>query len=282
MSAPPGMPQGQPGNYAAPSQGWQAPNAAAGTGVFQQPAPANKKMPIIFVAVVLAIVVLAVALVFAVRYVQGRSDAVAETGASSSDTGSIPIATATTPTATATDPVVAPTAALTAPTATATGTSVFDQQPTAAVTATTPAPTQTAAPTATQTAAPTATQAHTNPTPTAVNHPTPTPTPTANHPTPTPTPTPTSGGFDQAAANKSLHGMESILSSCKQPNGPTGAGTVRVTFANDGSAMSSVMVGAPYEGTPVGECAANRFKLARVPKFDGPPGITNYRFTIAK
>lgn len=76
--------------------------------------------------------------------------------------------------------------------------------------------------------------------------------------------------------------MEAILASCKKPDGPTGSGTVRVTFANDGSAMSSVMIGPPFDGTPVGDCAASRFKMARVPKFDGPPGITNYSFKIAK
>lgn len=267
-----GQQPGQPGNYAAPAQGWPAsPNAP----VFQATPPTSKKMPLLFGVVVLAIVLLAVALVFAVRYVQTRGEPIA-TASSASDTGSIPTAAATIPTAAATDPVVAPTAALTAPT----GTSVFDQQPTAVPTETaepTPTPTQEhPAPTATH--APTQ-QEHPTPTPTAEHHPTALPTPL---PTSHPTPTPSGGGFDQAAATKSLHGMESILSSCKQPNGPTGPGSVRVTFANDGSAMSSVMVGPPYQGTPVGDCAASRFKLARVPKFDGPPGVTNYRFTIAK
>ncbi|MEO8796607.1 MAG: hypothetical protein ABI551_01870, partial [Polyangiaceae bacterium] len=251
----PGMPPGQPGNFAAPAQGWQPP-PNAGPGVFQAAQPASKKMPIIFVAVVFAIVVLAVALVFAVRYVQTRGEPIASSDTSaSSDTGSIPTAAATIPTAAATDPVIAPTAALTAPT----GTSVFDQQPTAVPTETA-APTATPTPTATHAPTPTATQEHPTPTPTPVNHPTPVPTPTpTTHPTPTPT---SGGGFDQAAATKSLHGMESILSSCMQPNGPTGTGSVRVTFANDGSAMSSVMVGPPYQGTKVGDCAASRFKLA--------------------
>jgi hypothetical protein len=76
--------------------------------------------------------------------------------------------------------------------------------------------------------------------------------------------------------------MEGILASCKRPEGPNGAGHVRVTFGNDGSVMSSVIIGAPFDGTPVGDCAASRFKMARVPKFEGPPGVTDYTFHINK
>ncbi len=240
-----------------------------------QPAPAgNSKMPIILGAVIAAIVVLGGGLYVAVRWLESRQ----ETVSTSSGDGGVTVVEmngsgGTIPTAVATDPnavLTAPTAALTAPTA-----------PTAALTAPTAALTAPTAPTAALTA-PTST-------PTAVNtggsaHPTPTPQPTAaSHPTPTPTPTPVSDGqFDPAVAQQKLHSMESILVSCKQPGGPSGAGQVRVTFANDGSAMSSVIVGAPYEGTPVGDCAASRFKLTRVPKFDGPPGISNYTFHIPK
>ncbi len=76
--------------------------------------------------------------------------------------------------------------------------------------------------------------------------------------------------------------MESILSSCKRPDGPTGVGKVRVIFANDGTVMTSSVIGAPFEGTPVGDCAAGRFKMAKVHSFDGPPGVTDYTFHINK
>lgn len=73
-----------------------------------------------------------------------------------------------------------------------------------------------------------------------------------------------------------------MLASCKKPDGPTGPGRARVTFVGDGSVMSSVIVGPPYEGTPVGDCVATRFKFAKVPKFEGNPGVVDYNFNINK
>jgi hypothetical protein len=261
------------GGYVA--QGWPPPPSNV------QPAPAGgSKMPIIFGVVVVAVLLLCGGLFFAVRWFQERREASNLTALDGGVTvvdvsgGSIPTAVATDPNAIPT----APTAALTAQT----GPTSALTAPTAALTAPPIDTTNTPAPTATPTPHPTAANTGSN-TGTGTAHPTPTPTPTANHPTPTPTPTPVSDGqFDPAAAQAALHRMESILVSCKKPDGPTGAGQVRVTFANDGSAMSSVIVGAPYEGTPVGDCAASRMKLAHMAKFDGPPGIANYTFHILK
>jgi len=303
----PGMP-GMPGMPGAPGMGQpnqpglgQAPNMASGAGGYvaqgwpAQPQPggapaagsapaSSSKMPIVLGAVVAMIVVLGGGLYFAIRYFQARQEASSLT-AGDSGVQIVEVGTGTIPTAVATDPnavLTAPTAALTAPTAALTAPTA----PTAALTAppptdtsTTPAPTATAVPTATTHPTPTATP--TGAANTGGGRPTPTPTPTSTGGRPTPTPA-NDGGFDQAAAQRSLHNMEAILASCKKPDGPTGSGTVRVTFANDGSAMSSVMIGPPFDGTPVGDCAASRFKMARVPKFDGPPGITNYSFKIAK
>lgn len=88
--------------------------------------------------------------------------------------------------------------------------------------------------------------------------------------------------FNATAARASIKTMEGMLASCKKPDGPTGAGKARVTFRNDGSVMSSVMLGPPYEGTPVGNCVASRFKAARAPKFEGSPGVVDYGFTISR
>jgi serine/threonine protein kinase len=88
--------------------------------------------------------------------------------------------------------------------------------------------------------------------------------------------------FNVSQAQSSLRSMESILSSCKRPEGPTGVGKVRVTFANDGTVMTSTVMGAPFEGTPVGDCASGRFKMAKVHSFDGPPGVADYTFHINK
>jgi hypothetical protein len=243
-------------------------------------------MPIILGAVIAAIVVLGGGLFFAVRWLESRQEVPSATASDAGVTvvdmtnngGTIPTAVATDPNAIPPGALTAPTAALTAPTA-----------PTAALTAPTAALTAPTVDTSTPpapTAAPTAT-AHTTPTAantgsnngTTSSHPTPTPTPAPTHATPTPV---SDGQFDPAAAQSALRRMESILVSCKKPDGPTGAGQVRVTFANDGSAMSSVIVGPPYEGTPVGDCAAARMKLARMAKFEGPPGIANYTFHIPK
>jgi hypothetical protein len=88
--------------------------------------------------------------------------------------------------------------------------------------------------------------------------------------------------FNGEAARTSLRQMESMLASCKKADGPTGRGTVRVTFGNDGTVMTAVMLGPPYEGTAVGDCAASRFKFSHAPKFEGPPGVVDYNFTINK
>lgn len=90
------------------------------------------------------------------------------------------------------------------------------------------------------------------------------------------------GVFNSAQAQSSLRSMESILSSCKRPDGPTGVGKVRVIFANDGTVMTSTVMGAPFEGTAVGDCASGRFKMAKVHGFDGPPGVADYTFHINK
>lgn len=238
-------------------------------------------MPIVFAVVVLAVVLLGGGLFIALRWLQSRQEA---SNITASDGGINVVemnGSGTIPTAVATDPnavLTAPTAALTAPTS---PTSALTA-PTAALTAPTAALTAAPIDTPTPTATPTPTS-HPTAANTGANNPHPTPTPTPTHAVPTPLPTPANDGqFDPAAAQKSLHGMETILVSCKQPGGPTGAGQVKVTFANDGSAMSSVIVGAPYQGTPVGDCAASRMKLARVPKFDGPPGVASYTFHIPK
>jgi serine/threonine-protein kinase len=280
LGAPPIQSAVNSGGYVAQGA-WPAPPGNA------QPAPGgSSKMPIILGAVIAAIVVLGGGLFFAVRWLESRQEVPSATASDAGVTvvdmtnngGTIPTAVATDPNAIPPGALTAPTAALTAPTA-----------PTAALTAPTAALTAPTVDTSTPpapTAAPTAT-AHTTPTAantgsnngTTSSHPTPTPTPAPTHATPTPV---SDGQFDPAAAQSALRRMESILVSCKKPDGPTGAGQVRVTFANDGSAMSSVIVGPPYEGTPVGDCAAARMKLARMAKFEGPPGIANYTFHIPK
>ena len=57
---------------------------------------------------------------------------------------------------------------------------------------------------------------------------------------------------------------------CKKDGGPTGSTKVQVTFAPSGR-VTTVNVGAPFAGTPVGSCIASAFKGASVPSFSGSP-----------
>jgi serine/threonine protein kinase len=111
-----------------------------------------------------------------------------------------------------------------------------------------------------------------------------TPAPTPKPPTATSAPKPAAdpNAFNADAARSSLRAMEGILASCKKPDGPTGPGKVHVTFANSGAVQSAAMVGAPYEGTPTGDCALSRFRMARAPAFEGPAGVVDYAFKINK
>ncbi len=57
---------------------------------------------------------------------------------------------------------------------------------------------------------------------------------------------------------------------CWQPGGPSGEGSVTVTFAPSGEAQVE-LDGPPYAGTEVGECVSDAFRAAatRVPAFNG-------------
>jgi hypothetical protein len=59
---------------------------------------------------------------------------------------------------------------------------------------------------------------------------------------------------------------------CWQPDGPSGEGSVTVTFAPSGEAQVE-LDGAPFAGTEVGACVVDAFRAAaaRVPAFDGEP-----------
>jgi hypothetical protein len=84
--------------------------------------------------------------------------------------------------------------------------------------------------------------------------------------------------FDRGAASAALSGVD--VQSCKKAGGPVGAGKVNVTFAPSGSVESSVVEGAPYEGTAVGGCVAGKFRGARVPAFSGAPVSISKSFSI--
>jgi len=84
--------------------------------------------------------------------------------------------------------------------------------------------------------------------------------------------------FDRGAAAAALGGVN--VQSCKKPDGPTGTGRVKVTFAPNGSVQTAVIDGAPFEGTPVGSCVAGKFRGAHIPAFSGSAVTAGKSFTI--
>lgn len=74
--------------------------------------------------------------------------------------------------------------------------------------------------------------------------------------------------FDRNAAVATLSAASGAARSC---TGATGTGRVRVVFAASGKVSSAVVEGAPFGGTPQGECIAAIFRKAAVPAFDGSP-----------
>ena len=88
----------------------------------------------------------------------------------------------------------------------------------------------------------------------------------------------TDAPFDRGAAAAALGNVN--VQSCKKPDGPTGTGRVKVTFAPSGSVQTAVIDGAPFEGTPVGSCVAGKFRGAHIPAFAGSPVTAGKSFTI--
>lgn len=77
-----------------------------------------------------------------------------------------------------------------------------------------------------------------------------------------------------------LSGAAGGARGCKQPDGPTGSGKVRVTFSPAGNVSSATVEGPPFAGTPVGGCVAAAFRSAHVPPFDGAPVSVSKSFSI--
>ena len=81
-------------------------------------------------------------------------------------------------------------------------------------------------------------------------------------------------------AASALGGAAGGAKGCKKPDGPTGTGRVKVTFAPSGNVTSAVVDGPPFSGTSVGGCIAAAFRGAHVPPFDGAPVVVSKSFTI--
>ena len=86
--------------------------------------------------------------------------------------------------------------------------------------------------------------------------------------------------FDTAAATAALRSAAVAAKDCKRSYGPTGAGTVKVTFSPSGNVTSALLLAPEYAGTLVGTCVATKFLKLRVPPFEGTAVTTNMPFEI--
>jgi len=85
--------------------------------------------------------------------------------------------------------------------------------------------------------------------------------------------------FTRGSALAALDAVNAELGSCRSEGALTGAGSVRVTFTNDGT-VTNIVLRAPYAGTKEGECVADLFRGARMGPFKGAHGTINYMFKV--
>jgi hypothetical protein len=79
--------------------------------------------------------------------------------------------------------------------------------------------------------------------------------------------------LDRAAAEAALSSAAAGAKACARAGGPTGTGTVTVSFTPRGT-VSRATPSAPFEGTAVGDCLRRIFELVSVPSFDGPAEVS--------
>jgi hypothetical protein len=80
-------------------------------------------------------------------------------------------------------------------------------------------------------------------------------------------------------AKSKLAAAAASVEACKKGD-VTGTGHAVIVFAPSGGVQSVTISGPPFEGTPVGACAAAHFKSVHVPAFSGSPFSVSKSFTI--
>jgi serine/threonine protein kinase len=85
--------------------------------------------------------------------------------------------------------------------------------------------------------------------------------------------------LNRSSALTALSGAASSAASCKREGGPTGIGSISVTFSPEGP-VSSVNVSAPFAGSPVGNCVQTVFRNVRVAPFSGSSVTLSKSFRI--
>ncbi len=82
------------------------------------------------------------------------------------------------------------------------------------------------------------------------------------------------GPFQNAAAIRALDGRWRVVAKCRR--GKTwGKAPTTVTFANDGS-VTHIDVGAPFAGTPTGDCISDTLAATRVAPFEEKAAVVAY------
>lgn len=84
--------------------------------------------------------------------------------------------------------------------------------------------------------------------------------------------------FDRGAAAAALGGVN--VATCKKPDGPSGSGHVKVTFAPSGNVSTAEVDSPPFAGTGVGGCIAGKFRAAHIPAFAGGPVTVGKSFSL--
>jgi hypothetical protein len=87
--------------------------------------------------------------------------------------------------------------------------------------------------------------------------------------------------FDPVMARTKLDYANGVLAICKKPDGPSGKGNARVTFAANGS-PSVVSIDPPFENTAVGTCVRGQLMRVKTSPFQGAPQTIPYTFTVPK
>jgi eukaryotic-like serine/threonine-protein kinase len=87
------------------------------------------------------------------------------------------------------------------------------------------------------------------------------------------------GPFRNAAAVRALDGKWRDIAKCRRGKS-WGKASTTVTFANDGS-VSHVDVGAPFGGTPTGDCIVDALAATHVEPFEDTSAVLVYRVYVA-
>jgi hypothetical protein len=87
-------------------------------------------------------------------------------------------------------------------------------------------------------------------------------------------------GFDRGAAVAALAAAAAAAKSCTTAGGPTGVGTVKLTFAPGGDVTAVTVDRGPFVGTSMADCIVSAFRGARVPAFEGPAVSVSKSFSI--